>query len=283
MISIARTLGAPDKVPAGKRARKASIASKPGATDPDVRDEMHDVRVALDDELLGHLDRAGNRDAADVVATEIEEHDVLGALLGIGEQAAASSRLLRAWRPRQCVPAIGRTVITPSSRRTMTSATPPPRTRRRARGGRGTARVDRAQAAVDVERLRRGRAGEALREHDLDDVARADVVARARHGGAEALLALVDSGSAFRPPRNARAAAATDRRALRQLLDAEHGGAIGGFRRRRRRQVGMGDDERLLSLTVEDDERVDQEEAKIGAAEVVGGGAGSRRSIARRP
>ena len=47
---------------------------------------MHDVAVALDEELVGDLDGADLGDAADIVAAEIEQHQMLGALLRIGEQ-----------------------------------------------------------------------------------------------------------------------------------------------------------------------------------------------------
>src|SRR6185312_15460847 len=52
----------------------------------DIRYDVHYLTVALNEELVGHVDRADARDAADVVATEIEQHQVLGSLLGIGEQ-----------------------------------------------------------------------------------------------------------------------------------------------------------------------------------------------------
>ena len=87
MISIARTFGAPDTVPAGKPAASASSASRfVGELALDVRDDVHDLAVALDEELVGDLDGADLGDAADVVAAEIEQHQVLGALLRIGEQ-----------------------------------------------------------------------------------------------------------------------------------------------------------------------------------------------------
>ncbi len=44
------------------------------------------MRVALDGKGLGDLDAAGARDAADVVAGEVDEHEVLGALLRVGQQ-----------------------------------------------------------------------------------------------------------------------------------------------------------------------------------------------------
>ena len=47
---------------------------------------MHHLAVALDEELIGDFDAADLGDAADIVAAEIEQHQMLGALLGIGEQ-----------------------------------------------------------------------------------------------------------------------------------------------------------------------------------------------------
>jgi hypothetical protein len=67
-----------------------------------VRDQMHHVRVALDHELLGHLDRPDAGHAADVVAPEIEQHDVLGDLLRVGRELARQRQVLdlaRAARP----------------------------------------------------------------------------------------------------------------------------------------------------------------------------------------
>jgi len=51
-----------------------------------VADQVHDVRITLDGHELGDLDRAERRDAPDVVPSEVNEHDVLGALLGVGQQ-----------------------------------------------------------------------------------------------------------------------------------------------------------------------------------------------------
>ena len=97
MISIARTLGAPETVPAGKPGRQrgdhVDVAAQLAL---DVRDDVHDVAVALDEEAVGHLHRADLGDAADVVAAEIEQHQVLGALLRIGEQFGRQRRVLAA-------------------------------------------------------------------------------------------------------------------------------------------------------------------------------------------
>jgi hypothetical protein len=52
----------------------------------DVADDVHHVAVALDREGLGDLDRAGLGDAADVVARQVDQHHMLGALLGVVDQ-----------------------------------------------------------------------------------------------------------------------------------------------------------------------------------------------------
>jgi hypothetical protein len=52
----------------------------------DIGDDVHDVRVTLDDHLVGDLDAAGLGDAADVVARQIDQHHVLGAFLRVGQQ-----------------------------------------------------------------------------------------------------------------------------------------------------------------------------------------------------
>ena len=49
----------------------------------DVRHEVEDVAVALHLHVLADRDRPGAGDPAQVVATEVDEHDVLGALLRI--------------------------------------------------------------------------------------------------------------------------------------------------------------------------------------------------------
>ena len=45
---------------------------------------MHHMAEALDREALHHLDRADFGDPADVVAAEIQQHQMLGPLLRIG-------------------------------------------------------------------------------------------------------------------------------------------------------------------------------------------------------
>ena len=54
------------------------------------------------------VDRAVLADAAEVVAAEVDEHHVLGALLLVGEQVLGDPRVLGRVAPRGRVPAIGR-------------------------------------------------------------------------------------------------------------------------------------------------------------------------------
>src|SRR5690606_41193077 len=48
--------------------------------------QVHDVGIALDGHGVRDLDRAGLGNAADVVAGQVDEHDVFGALLRVGQQ-----------------------------------------------------------------------------------------------------------------------------------------------------------------------------------------------------
>src|SRR3546814_11605395 len=52
----------------------------------DVGDDVHDVAVALDHHLLGEPDAADVRDAANVVAAEVDQHQVFGDLFRIGDR-----------------------------------------------------------------------------------------------------------------------------------------------------------------------------------------------------
>ena len=51
-----------------------------------MRDEVHDVAVALDVCKIVHIDRAAAADAPEVVAPEVDQHQVLGVLLRVVAQ-----------------------------------------------------------------------------------------------------------------------------------------------------------------------------------------------------
>ena len=63
---------------------------------------MHHVREAVDAHELLHTDRSPARDAADVVAREIDEHHMLGALLSMAQRGLVRRVLgvIGAARPR---------------------------------------------------------------------------------------------------------------------------------------------------------------------------------------
>jgi hypothetical protein len=110
MISMARILGAPVSVPAGKVALQHVQAAHAVLQQAfDVADDVHDVRIALDGKGVGDLHAAGLGDAADVVARQVDQHQVLGALLGVGEQFLLPAPCpARAWRRAgACRPAGG--------------------------------------------------------------------------------------------------------------------------------------------------------------------------------
>ena len=82
MICMARTFGAPLSVPAGKHAAKASSRAEILAQRAfQRRDQVHHVGVALHIHQVFHFDRAVLADAAEIVAAEIDQHDVLGSFL----------------------------------------------------------------------------------------------------------------------------------------------------------------------------------------------------------
>ncbi len=64
---------------------------------------MHHLAVAFDEEFIGDIDTADGRNASDIVSSKIEQHQMLGAFLRIGEQFTLQRRILmrrRTARPR---------------------------------------------------------------------------------------------------------------------------------------------------------------------------------------
>src|SRR5262249_15006947 len=69
--------------PGDEGAKRVVPVGKPAL---DIGDDVHHLAVALDEELVGDRHRADLGDAADIVAPEVEQHEVLGPFLGIGEE-----------------------------------------------------------------------------------------------------------------------------------------------------------------------------------------------------
>ena len=210
MISIARTFGAPETVPAGKPAASASTTSTIVAQLAlDVGDDVHDVAVALDEEAVGHLDRADLGDAADVVAAEVEQHQMLGALLRIGEQFGGERLILGrrlAARPRAGDRADAHLAVAHADQdfRARDDDLEAAEVEE-AEIGRG---IDPPQRAIERKGRQVEAAGEALRQHDLEGVAGDDIVLRLGDHGEK--LALAGVG---------------DRRVGEQFSDRPRGGA----------------------------------------------------------
>ena len=125
MICMARTLGAPTRVPAGKVAANRSKASRPAREPPAyAAHHVHDMAVALDRTIGLDATLPASADAPEVVARQVDQHDVLGVLLGIGAQLLRAPRRPRV-RARGRVPAMGRSCAAPSLRCTSASGEEP--------------------------------------------------------------------------------------------------------------------------------------------------------------
>ena len=112
------------------------------------------MAVALERHQLVDLHGAVLDDAADVVAGQVDQHDVLGALLGVLGQLGGELAVVLVGAPRKRVPAIGREITVPSSSCTIGSGEQPDQGQLvLAHVVHVRARVDLAQHAVDVERV----------------------------------------------------------------------------------------------------------------------------------
>ena len=157
---------------------------------------MRHVRVPLRLHELLDADRAGNADAREVVAAEVDEHHVLGAVLLRREQRLGVA-LARRDRAGDRVERGARAfALDHRLRRAADEREPVELQQEEIRR-----RVDAAERAVELERRRGGRPLGALRDHDLEDVALADVLLRAL----DAAQVLVAVGEAAQRPGHAAA------------------------------------------------------------------------------
>ena len=172
MSCIARTFGAPLTVPAGKQARRTSNGVVPGRSSPDdLGDEVRDVREALDLHVPRDVHGAGGADAREIVAPEVDEHDVLGAVL-LGREEPLDVALGRLGRPGDRAQACAAVLAgdEPLGRRADEGDAVEVEEEEVRR------RVHAAERAVDVERRRGRRTLGALRRHGLEDVPGDDVL-----------------------------------------------------------------------------------------------------------
>ena len=140
---------------------------------------MHDVRVPLERHELRDADRAVGTDAAEVVAAEVDEHDVLGALLLVALQLLAEAQVLLvrlAARPRAGDRVrLGLAALDPHEHLGRRADD---RQLADAREVHVRRRVHVAQRAIHGERVGLQVDLEALRQHHLVDVAPGDVLLR---------------------------------------------------------------------------------------------------------
>ena len=230
---------------------------------------MHDVAVALHLHHVGQLHRGEVGDPADVVAAEIDKHDVLGALLRVGEQfrrqgavlglvlAARSGAGERSDRHEAVLDAhedLGRTADQAEVAERQIEQE--------------GARIDHPKHPINVERRGRGLDVEALAGDDLEDVAGLDV-----------FLTVTDD-LLVRLARQVRLWEQMDRAvgvdvgqfevvALGgepgdQFVGAVAGVLISGLRVNLWAKVGVRDDQDRLADVVEDDHPVVKRERQVG-------------------
>ena len=246
---------------------------------------MHHVAVALHIELLRHAHRARFGHAAHIVAAQIEQHHVLRDLLLVVAQLLLERAILRIRLP------------------------PPPRARDRVRRhlavlhdhqqlrrgahdlvvvhlqvvgvGRG---IHGAQRAVDVERMHKRLAREALRVDALDDVALDDVVDDPLHVGEVRLALHIGAhrraviGRLGRVDRRRRLAVLQP---LDQLVDPKLRLAVGRFDVAV--QPRVADHANHVLEMVEDQHGIDELKQRLGqAVRVALGGRHARLEVANR-
>ena len=91
----------PGERPGGqRRAQHVHRADPVAQRARDLADDVEDVRVGLDDHVLVDRHGAVLADAAEVVAPEVDQHHVLGALLRVGEQRLGLAAVLLLGRRR---------------------------------------------------------------------------------------------------------------------------------------------------------------------------------------
>ena len=229
---------------------------------------MHDVRVALDVHQRRHLHGPGHADAAEVVACEIDEHDVLGALLFGRLQLVGHLLLVRR---------IAAAAARAGDRMRLDDAVldADQHLRRRADDVHVAEfeivhvrrRIDRPKRAIHLERMRIGLAREALRHLDLIRVAARNVRLRALDFRHKLLTRVVrdegalDVGRARRVVRQARERL---REARDKLLDLPRRLPVRGVDIAIEPRVA--DDFDLALQVIEDEQRVAEQEDRLREA-----------------
>jgi len=128
MISIARTLGAPDTVPAGSVARSTSMAEHPSRRVPDTCDVMCITWLYRSRVIISSTCSVPNSTTRPTSLRARSTSMMCSALsLGCSMSSAPNRRSSSSVRPRRLVPAIGREMTVPSSSWTIGSGDEPTR------------------------------------------------------------------------------------------------------------------------------------------------------------
>ncbi len=216
-------------------------------------------------------------DAADVVAREIDEHEVLGAFLLVGEQVLLEGEVVgvggaafaRAGDGTDLDEAVGEAHVDLGRGADDGEVA-------RVQNEHVRRRVDGAQGAVEIERRAVEGLGEALRRHELDDVARAHELLAGLDGVLEGGLGEVAPGrgdEAGVDERGGRERAGLGEQGV-EGLELDDGAGVGGLGCLAGGEVGVDAEAEGLFRAIKDQQRVGQHEVEQGRAELVGGGGG---------
>ena len=233
---------------------------------------MHDVAVELDRVALGHRDRADLGDPADVVAAQVEQHEVLGQLLGVAQQVLGQARVLGG---------VGAARPGAGDRPDGDPAAAQAHQDLRARADHGEAvqveeeeegrGVEPPERAVEREGRQGEGQGEALGQHDLEDVAGEDVLLAPLDHGVEGLAGHV--GGRLRQVGGALGRLAPERQGALEVGDdlgqAGLGLLVGALGVQPFARAHRGDHGHLVLDPVEDADHRGPEEEAVGHAQHV--------------
>ena len=219
-----------------------------------------------------------SRDSSDVVAGEIDQHDMFGALLRIVDQFLGQRPVFirrRAAAPRPGQGTVGDDPILDAAH--DLGRCPDERDRSRAEIEHERAGIDHAQRAVDVERPGARFGAEALTEHDLERIAGVDVLPGLLDSGLELGPREVGGHSSVEGAAGRIDVGQLDiRHATLKTFHKEVGAAAGvgvcGADILLPFEECVGDDEDGLGCVVEDHHAVVEAEREIGDVAVVGRG-----------
>ena len=150
----------------------------------DIGDDVHDVAVTLHGHEIGERDTTEFRNPPNIVAGEIDKHEMFRALLGIGKQLTREFRIRLRRRPSLAGAGNGTDLdisfghLHMNLRRASDQGDPSRKTQAE-HVWRG---IHEAQGAVEMHRIARIRDRTTLGEDDLEDIAGLDELLRIKHG-----------------------------------------------------------------------------------------------------